>query len=399
MAKQVADFNAPQSVIDAVRNSKTVSEAMKAGAGYFQDPTSLGGQYASYMNAAIKAGQTPISPEAFVNRQEYNKAYSTAKGTAAGKAAGEATGVGSVLATGSVTPAQAKALTANGFSNYNPTTQDLASQLVDGRMAPGELSKRATGTSSYNDVLAAANKYSQGMYGKPFNIAQADIKYKYANTPATQNTLKFLDSLVGSGGDSGMGGNLDQLINESNLRYDTNGPVTGITWGGEIIKGGGTFPPLNKVDQWASLTAGNPQLAAYHATLLEVSDQIAKILQGGSTGSATSDAKLQQAQQLFQSNFTPDQIKSVADAMKGLLANRAKSMIQDNPYLSDWGDKFGVQTTPNVQNQQIIMDEAAAESKITSFYSASPANKVLIEDIHKQFPDMSAQEVIQKLNI
>ncbi len=102
------------------------------------------------------------------------------------------------------------------------------------------------------------------------------------------------------------------------------------------------LPALNNVEQWAKLQTGDPQMAAYYATITEVSDQVAKILQGGGTGSGTSDAKLAQAQALFQKGFTPAQIIAVASSLKDLLSNRAKGVIGDNPYLSDYADKLGI---------------------------------------------------------
>lgn len=239
-------------------------------------------------------------------------------------------GPANVLA--SVPPEQAAALKANGFSNYNTQTQSLAQQLATGQMAPADLSKRSTGESPYNNILTAANAYSLATTGKPFNIAQADRDYKFATNVQTQNTLNYLGSLVGTDDGNGnlAGGNLDQLISQSQALGNT--------------KGQGSLPDINDAVQWAKLQTGNPQVAAYYTTMLEVSDQIAKVLQGGGTGSGTSDAKLAQAQALFQKGFTPDQVSAVAGSLKGLLANRASSMIGDNPYLSDYATQFGVNT-------------------------------------------------------
>ncbi len=372
LTKQVTTYNAPQSVINAVKNSKTVSEAMAAGAGYFQDPTSLGGQYASYVKAATAAGQTPISPEAFVNRQEYNKAYNTALGTAAGKLAG-------------------------GGDEENSDIKNNAIQLVEGQLAPSQLKSRST----YSAILAAANKYSQDTYGKPFDPAKADRDYKYASLASTANTLKFIQSLTGTNDGSGAlkGGSLDYVIELSNQRLAETGPHFGV--GAETFSANETqFPPLNDVNQWAAIKTGDPKMAAYYGALLEVSDQVAKILQGGSTGSVTSDAKLREAQSLFDSGFTAAQIDEVATTMKVLIGNRAKTMVGENAYLSDYANDFGAEPAgDNATNKQIIMDEALAESKITQFHDASPENAALIDAIHSQFPLMSAQEAAKKLNL
>lgn len=199
----------------------------------------------------------------------------------------------------------------------NADQTDLAQQLVDGTMDPSQLSKR---TKNYNAVLAEANKLSLAQTGKAFNIAQATIDYKFANQPNTQNTLNYLVSLTGGPGQTG---NLDELINISNSISRTN------------------FPALNKVSNWAKLQAGNPQIAAYYAVATEVADQVAKILQGGGTGSGTSDAKLKQAVDLFQSDFSKAQLLAITQALKPLLNNRARSMIGNNRYLkASYGDRL-----------------------------------------------------------
>lgn len=173
-------------------------------------------------------------------------------------------------------------------NNQGDTVGSLAQQLVSGQLAPSELSKRTTGTSSYNDVLVAAGKLT-GADGKPFNIAKADIQYKYANNVQTKNTLNFLTSLVADTDAYGnpTTGNLDTLINLSNQRLAI--PNSTIV----AQPGGQGLPALNNIAQWTKLQTGNPQIAAYYGALTEVSDQVAKILQGGGSGSGTSDAKLE----------------------------------------------------------------------------------------------------------
>lgn len=214
--------------------------------------------------------------------------------------------------------------------------QSLAQQLVTGNLAPADLSKRSTGVGSYNDILNTANQISESLYGKPFDIAKASTDYTYANNKTTQDTLNYLGSLVGSV-DGSQPGNLDQLITLSKQVAEPSG-LFGL--------GQSNFPALNDATQWAKLSSGDPTVAAYYATLLETSDQVAKVLQGGGN-SGTSDAKLAQAQSLFQKGFTKDQISAVAGTLKTLLANRATSMIGDNPYLSTYATEFGISQNNN----------------------------------------------------
>lgn len=214
------------------------------------------------------------------------------------------------------------ALKAAANAGNDSANNDLAQSLVDGTLDPSQLSKRTT---NYNAVLSQANALSMQQTGKPFNVAQASIDYKYANQPNTQNTLNYLGSLIGGPGQTG---NLDELVNLSNSISRTN------------------FPALNQVSNWTKLQAGSPQIAAYYAVATEVADQVAKILAGGGTGNSTSDAKLNQALSLFQSSFSKQQLIATVNALKPLLLNRAKNMIGTNRYLqASYGDRLGINSS------------------------------------------------------
>lgn len=192
--------------------------------------------------------------------------------------------------------------------------QSNAQQLVDGTIDPANLSRRSK---SYDATLAAANAYSMQKYGRPFDVAKAAGDYKFATNPQTYNTLNYLNSLVGRDNN---GGNLAVVTQMAKS--------VGLT----------QYPPLNAVDQWAKLQAGNPQVAAFRSALVEVDDQIAKILQGGGAGGGgTSDAKLRQAAEVLNRNFTPEQFDAAANtALRPLLANRKNEIIGDNRYLQAW---------------------------------------------------------------
>jgi len=216
------------------------------------------------------------------------KAEATTKGTAKGQIEG---GGG--------------AKDANG--NWNPASMPV--MLVEGNADPSQLKNSRSGMSA-QQVEQAASQYSMEKYGKPFDMAKAQSDYKFATNAQTQNTLKYLNSLTGADNKSG---NLGELIKQSDGITRTQ------------------FPALNDAAAWARLASGDPAMASYHAAVTEVSDQIAKILQGG--GSGTSDAKMKQAQALFNSGFNKDQIKATADTLRTLLASRKGELVGDNRYL------------------------------------------------------------------
>ena len=228
---------------------------------------------------------------------------------------------------------QTKNLQGGGAKNddgtWNPASIPVG--IVEGTMDPSQLSKRSA---DYNQKLQAASQYSLEKYGKPFDIAQATIDYKYATNVQTQNTLKYLNSVTP---------NMQDLVRQSDAIKRTS------------------LPPLNNAEAWARLNTGDPAMAAYNATLTEVSDQIAKILQGGGSGSGTSDAKLKQAQDLFNSKFSPQQVKSTVDELSRLLDTRKAALIGGNRYLQK---QFGaVQTQGGPQQPPANQAPSSATAK------------------------------------
>lgn len=196
---------------------------------------------------------------------------------------------------------------------------ELADAVISGQADPSQI--RGNGNSS-KAVLAKIHEKDPN-----FDIAKAQSDYKYAGEGSTKNTLNYLNSLTGADNKSG---NLGELVTQSNGLPRTQ------------------LPPLNDAITWARLNSGSPQMAAYHATLTEVADQVAKILQGGGTGGGTSDAKLKQANELFQKGFTTQQIESVAGDLRKLLANRKEGIVGDNTYLKRWYGIPGQSGTPGL---------------------------------------------------
>lgn len=195
---------------------------------------------------------------------------------------------------------------------------DLTSQaakMVDTTEDPTQLTKRAK---NYDQIIKDADAYSRSRYGTSFDLAKAQIDFKEAQNPSVRSTLRYLTSLTGSGSDNTTGnpnGNLAELNKLSNGITRTD------------------FPAINDAAAWARLEAGDPKMAAYHTAVTEVADQVAKILQGGGSGGGTSDAKLKQAQEMFNTGYSKASMDSVVGEIRSLLGNRQKSLIQDNRYL------------------------------------------------------------------
>lgn len=273
-----------------------------------------------------EAGETAQAAQPGLNAAKVSEIKATA-GPEAAAAGAKAEAVAKGTAKGQLEGGGA-AKDANG--NWNQAS--LPVMLVEGNADPSQIKNARSGMSA-QQIEQAASQYSLEKYGKPFDMAKAQIDYKYAQNPQTQNTLKYLNSLTGSDNKSG---NLGELVTQSNQISRTD------------------FPSLNDVSAWARLQTGDPAMTAYHATVTEVADQVAKILQGG--GSGTSDAKMKQAQELFRTGFSKEQITSVAETLRTLLANRKSELVGDNRYLQK---QFG-------QNTQRIFASAPGKPRLMS---------------------------------
>jgi hypothetical protein len=188
--------------------------------------------------------------------------------------------------------------------------QGQAEDLVNGDMDPSQIQKRGN---SYNPVLNLAREYSMKKNGVPFDLAKAQEDYKFASDPKTQNRLKYMNSLTGDER-TGTAGNLDLLIQYSNKVNRTD------------------FPALNNVAAWAKLESGNTDIIKLHNAAVDAADQFANIMNGGGSGSATSDAKIKQGMDMFAQKFSKDQMVASASSVKDMLSNRKREFIGDNRY-------------------------------------------------------------------
>lgn len=188
-------------------------------------------------------------------------------------------------------------------------TEGQGARLVEGDMDPSQMSKRSN---IYNATLDAADRYSMQKFGKHFDLARAQQDYKFAADVGTQNTLKMLDSLTGR---DGRPGDLTTIADLQKKVQRTS------------------FPALNDAAAWAKFQTGNPDEAAFKTGMLEVSDKLAKVFQGGGAGGGTSDAKMKQAQELASKSLSNEQFAATMGTLNQLLGNRKNSLIADNRYL------------------------------------------------------------------
>ena len=74
-AKEALKNGAPKDVLAKINSALSVEEAVAASVGFANDPTSLSGQYSSYVSKQKLTGKQPMSAGDFIAAQEYKKMY------------------------------------------------------------------------------------------------------------------------------------------------------------------------------------------------------------------------------------------------------------------------------------------------------------------------------------
>ncbi len=203
------------------------------------------------------------------------------------------------LATKALAAAQAQA-----NMNLQPTKEqaaDIANDLVNHRLSPSQVvslfsTRGKEGLAFKLAVTSEAKKIDPN-----FNFEEAQSNYDLAKSPGFQNTVRYMDSTVES---------IPRLLQNVNKL------------------GRGDFRSWNQVANAAANQFNSTDLKRVKTDALLVGDEIAKILTGGGTGSATSDAKLKQASDLINTSDSVPAIGAAMSEVEALLGNRRKSLTK-----------------------------------------------------------------------
>jgi len=148
------------------------------------------------------------------------------------------------------------------------TAEDLASHRISPSQVFSMLSSRGQeGMTARLGVIAAAKKYDP-----TFNVEEAESNYQLVKSPAFQNTVRYMDSVTES---------IPRLL--KNASALGRGPITS----------------LNQLANMAASEFNSTDLARLKTDAVLVGDEVAKLLAGGGSGSATSDAKMKQGMELI----------------------------------------------------------------------------------------------------
>lgn len=205
--------------------------------------------------------------------------------------------------------------------SQQPTDDDAksAAQLViNHQMAPSQA------VSTYGGFGQAGQAFKRMMVREiskqqpDFNFEQAESEYQLVKSPQFQQNIRYMSSVQES---------MPRLMASADKL--ANGNVRTIN---QALNAGRNA--VNDVD-----------LKKFQADVLGVSDEIAKILQGGGTGNGTSDAKLKQAQTILSTSDSPAAIKAALQEMNSLIGFRKKALTRGT-YMAE--PDVATPTTPSV---------------------------------------------------
>jgi hypothetical protein len=195
-----------------------------------------------------------------------------------------------------------------------PEQEDMyAKLLTTNKMAPSQVQILAGGMGQQGKAFLR-NVTAKALQQNPdFSWEEAESTYQLVKSPSFQNTVRYMDSVVES---------MPRLQQTANQL------------------GNGNVRSLNALINAAKDQASSVPLKKFKTDVLFVSDEIAKILQGGGTGSGTSDAKLRQAGEILSTSDSPRAIAAALGEAAALMGNR-RSALTRGTYL----DKPAPQST------------------------------------------------------
>jgi hypothetical protein len=207
--------------------------------------------------------------------------------------------------------------------------QALGQMLVEGTMDPSQLSKRAK---NYNGAVISANNYSMTKYGKPFDIAQAQTDYKYANQKSTKDTLNMINGMTEKGGAIDIASQAAAKL----PRFDSQ--------------------LTNKIFNATETQFGSDEATNFHTAMLGLADEYSKVMGGG----VSSDAGRQQALDILKNSYSAGQLQGAINIMRQDIAARKRAIVGGNRYLqSEYGEKPSQQTQTQPAPQTHVFDSKA----------------------------------------
>jgi hypothetical protein len=200
-------------------------------------------------------------------------------------------------------------------ARFAPNTVEgtVAQKLASGDTTMDQLPKRmAKGYATPQEYQAAAEAYSQKMYGMPYSPTMIEQEKKFFDNTKAQGVLDGIDKMIGWEGHPGY---LDQVVDMAK--------ATGI----------GQNAPLNEVELAVKNKFGDDAAKNFHTALGEVQRSIPTLIGNPLVGGGDSDIKFKAAQDMFGQNPTMSNLQSTAGVLKNMMHGSLDSYTHNNRFL------------------------------------------------------------------
>jgi len=195
-------------------------------------------------------------------------------------------------------------LLAQAQLNQMPTPEQaksVAEDMVNHRIAPEQLASLFSTRGKEGLAFKLAVTSEAKKLDPQFNFEEASASYNLAKSPAFQNTVRYMDSVLES---------MPRLLqNAKNL-------------------GNGDFRSWNQLANAAKSQFNDTDLKRLRTDAVLVGDEVAKILAGGGTGSTTSDAKLKQGMDIISQTDSVPAMAAALDEIQTLIGYRRKAQTR-----------------------------------------------------------------------
>lgn len=188
--------------------------------------------------------------------------------------------------------------------NQMPTAdqaKSVADDLVHHRLAPEQLASFFSTRGKEGLAFKLAVTSEAKKMAPTFNFEEAAAEYALTRSPQFQNTVRYMNSTLES---------MPQLLKNAQALGNVDARA------------------INQAINAGKNQINNVDLKKFKTDTTLVGDEIAKILTGGGTGSATSDVKLKQAQDLLGTSDSPKAIAATLAEIQTLLGYRRGALTK-----------------------------------------------------------------------
>jgi len=185
-----------------------------------------------------------------------------------------------------------------------PTRDDAktaAQMVINHQMSPSQVSTMFGGFGIQGQAFKRMVVSEVWRADPKFNYEEAESEYGLVKSPAFQNTVRYMDSVQES---------IPRMVESAN----------------KLARG--NFRGLNSLINSGAHAFNGVDLKQFNTDRILVADEIAKILQGGGSGSGTSDAKLKQAGEVISADDSPQAIARAMGEVQALIGYRRKALTR-----------------------------------------------------------------------